>query len=97
MGRLAARWTCTNCGEIWNTISKPTAQAGVCDACGGELAQRPDDRPEAVEVRLDTYRKDTEPLLGYYQNQGVLREIDANRSPDAVFESLVEALETAGA
>ncbi|MHC4997145.1 MAG: adenylate kinase [Planctomycetota bacterium] len=90
--RLTARWTCSGCGEIWNVISKPPSQAGVCDACQGELTQRADDRPEAVTVRLDNYRSQTEPLLGYYRTKGVLREIDANRSPDQVFAGLLEAL-----
>lgn len=92
--RLTARWTCSGCGEIWNVISKPPSRAGVCDVCQGELTQRADDRPEAVTVRLENYRSQTEPLLGYYRSKGVLREIDANRSPDLVFTGLVEQLTT---
>ena len=90
--RLTVRWTCSECGEIWNLVSKPTSQAGVCDTCQGELNQRADDRPEAVTVRLDNYRSQTEPLLGYYRSKSVLREVDADRSPDLVFASLVDEL-----
>ena len=92
MQRLTSRWTCSACGEIWNVISKPTSQAGVCDACQGELTQREDDRAEAVTVRLENYRSQTEPLLGYYRSHGVLREVDASRSPELVFASLVSEL-----
>jgi adenylate kinase len=90
--RLTARWTCSKCGEIWNVVSKPPSQAGVCDACQGELTQRADDRPEAVMARLEVYRTQTEPLLGYFRAKGVLREIDANRSPELVQKSLLDQL-----
>jgi adenylate kinase len=90
--RLTARWTCSACGEIWNVVSKPTSQAGVCDACQGTLTQRADDRPEAVTARLEVYKTQTEPLLGYYRAKGVLREIDADRAPDLVQQSLLDRL-----
>ena len=90
--RLTARWTCSKCGEIWNLVSKPPSQAGCCDKCQGELTQRADDRPVAVTVRLDNYRSQTEPLLGYYRSKEVLREIDADRSPNLVFASLLDEL-----
>ena len=90
--RLTARWTCGNCGEIWNTQTRPPAVAGVCDRCGGALRQRADDRPEAVTERLAVYRLETEPLLDYYSSRSVLLEIDANRSPDLVLADLLAEL-----
>lgn len=89
MGRLTGRRTCSNCGAIWHIEHKPTSKDGICDQCGGELTQRSDDRPEAIGKRLEVYRSQTAPLLAYYGDRGVLREIDANRSPDVVFQELL--------
>ena len=93
VGRLTGRRTCSQCGAIWHCEFKPTQKAGQCDLCDGELTQRPDDRVEVVQTRLDEYRKQTEPLLEYYRSKGVLVEVDANRSPDEVFEELITSLE----
>ena len=90
--RLTARWTCAQCGEIWNQVFKQPRQDGVCDVCQGTLQQRSDDRLEAVSKRLEVYRSQTEPLMGYYRAKGVLREIDANRPPDLAFADLVSDL-----
>ena len=89
MGRLTGRRTCSKCGAIWHIEHKPTSKDGVCDQCGGDLTQRSDDRPEAIGKRLEVYRSQTAPLLAYYGDRGVLREIDANRSPDVVFQELL--------
>jgi adenylate kinase len=90
--RLTSRWTCSRCGTIWNTLFKPPKVAGVCDKCAGTLQQRSDDNPDAVRKRLEVYRLETEPVLGHYRGQGILREIDADRDPDAVFQTLKETL-----
>jgi adenylate kinase len=91
--RLSGRWTCSRCGAIWNTTSKPTRAAGVCDLCSGDLTQRADDRPDAVRKRLDVYETQTAPLLSYYRSRNILMEIDAARSSDEVFQSLLRVLE----
>ena len=93
MGRLTGRRTCSQCGAIWHVEHKPTSQDGVCDNCGGELTQRSDDREEAIGKRLEVYRTQTAPLLAYYGDRGVLREIDANRSPDVVFQELLTQMQ----
>lgn len=93
LGRLTGRRTCSNCGAIWHVTNKPTKVAGVCDLCGGELTQRADDREEAIAQRLVAYREQTAPLLEYYRSRNVLREIDANRSPDVVFEELLTLMQ----
>jgi len=92
-GRLTGRRTCSQCGAIWHVESKPTSKDGVCDLCGGELTQRSDDRAEAIGERLEVYRTQTAPLLAYYGGRGVLREIDANRSPDVVFQELLTQMQ----
>jgi len=93
MGRLTGRRTCSQCGAIWHIEHNPTSKEGVCDKCGGELTQRADDRPEAIGKRLEVYRSQTSPLLAYYRDRGVLREIDANRSPDVVFQELLTQMQ----
>ena len=64
----------------------------MCDACGGELAQRSDDRPEAIGKRLEVYRSQTAPLLAYYRDRRVLRELDADRAPEVVFQELLKLM-----
>lgn len=93
VGRLSGRRTCGKCGAIWHVENRPTKVEGICDACGGELVQRSDDRPEAIGKRLEVYRSQTAPLLAYYGDRGVLREVDANRSPDVVFQELLERMQ----
>lgn len=93
MGRLTGRRTCSNCGAIWHIEHKPTTKEGICDQCGGELTQRSDDREEAIGKRLEVYRSQTAPLLAYYGDRGVLREVDANRSPDVVFQELLTQMQ----
>ncbi len=93
VGRLAGRRTCSNCGAIWHVEHRPTEQDGVCDRCGGELVQRSDDRPEAVGKRLEVYKSQTAPLLAYYRERNILREIDADRSPDVVQEELLSLMQ----
>ncbi|MEC9047325.1 MAG: adenylate kinase [Planctomycetota bacterium] len=93
MGRLTGRRTCSQCGAIWHIETKPTSKDGVCDLCGGELTQRSDDREEAIGKRLEVYRTQTAPLLAYYGDRGVLRELDANRAPDVVFQELLTQMQ----
>ncbi|MBL8725885.1 MAG: adenylate kinase [Planctomycetes bacterium] len=92
VGRLSGRRTCGSCGAIWHIESNPTRVAGVCDACGGALVHRSDDRPEAITKRLEVYRSQTAPLLAYYRDRGLLREVDANRPPEVVFQELLQRM-----
>lgn len=93
VGRLSGRRTCSKCGAIWHVENKPTQRAGICDACSGELVQRSDDRPEAIGKRLEVYRSQTAPLLAYYRDRRVLREIDADRSPEIVYQELLKLMQ----
>ena len=84
--RLTARRTCSSCGSIYHTLYNPPKKAGICDECGGELYQRDDDREETVLSRLEEYEKKTQPLIEYYRNEGLLRDIDGSAEPGEVFE-----------
>ena len=82
--RLAGRRTCARCGAVYHLVFNPSREPGKCDRDGGKLVQRPDDRPEAVEVRLKVYAQQTAPLLDHYRAQRLLRPLDASDSPTAV-------------
>ena len=92
--RLSGRWLCGNCGEIYQEQSRPPQQAGRCDRCGGALIQRDDDKPEVIRQRLDRQRPPRE-LLGYYEGQQKLIEIDGQREMDLVTDDLLAAIERA--
>ena len=72
----------------------PTKKEGICDACGGELILRDDDKPETVEQRLQVYHDQTQPLIDYYKNEGILKEVDGTVDLQDVFEAIVKILET---
>jgi len=91
--RLVGRRNCKSCGAIWHVTTNPTKQAGVCDACGGELVHRSDDRPEAIDKRLHEFHLLTEPLRSYYKSKNLLCVIDANRSPEAIYQELVQLMQ----
>jgi len=92
MARLSGRLVCRNCGRTYHLLFNPPRVPGVCDACGGELYQRSDDTPEAVERRLAIYYEQTEPLLATWQARGLVREIDGNQGVDAVTTEIIDAL-----
>jgi adenylate kinase len=93
--RLTGRRTCAGCGRIYQLESEPPATEGVCDACGGELQQRADDREDVVRNRLEVYREQTEPLVDFYEQRGQLRRIEAVGSVEAVTARAMEILEQA--
>ena len=75
----------------------PPKVEGVCDKCGGELYQRDDDTEATVRNRLEVYRNQTEPLIDYYDQAGVVARIDGAKAPEAVYEDIRVALGPAGA
>ncbi len=91
IARLGGRWICRNCGRLYHERNDPPAQPGICDACGGELYQRDDDRPDVVRARLEKQKPPAD-LIEHYRNAGVLREIDGERPLDDVTASLLEAI-----
>ncbi|HID63157.1 MAG TPA: adenylate kinase, partial [Anaerolineae bacterium] len=92
VARLSGRWICRDCQAVYHTITNPPQQAGRCDACGGELYQRSDDRPETVRRRLEVYFEQTMPLIEYYAERGVLTEVNGDQSIAEVQAALIEAL-----
>jgi adenylate kinase len=93
--RLSGRLTCRAQGHIFHRKFKPPKKAGICDFDGSELYQREDDKPETVKQRIRVYKKQTKPLIDYYQQRGLLFEIDGDQDIDQVTEDLVELLEKA--
>lgn len=92
MRRLTGRRTCKACGEIYNIYDRPPKVDGRCDADGGELVQRADDKPEVIRERLAAYDRQTKTLVDYYRSQGVLHEVDGAASMEAVTASVFSAL-----
>ncbi|HEY50690.1 MAG TPA: adenylate kinase [Dehalococcoidia bacterium] len=90
--RLSGRWLCRQCQTVYNAVNSPPRVAGKCDKCGGELYQRPDDKPETVQKRLDVYFAETAPLIEYYRRQGKLLEIEGEGSVEEVTRRIVSAL-----
>lgn len=90
--RLTGRLMCRSCGQISHKDFSPPKKEGVCDACGGELYQREDDRPEVVENRLEVYHKQTKPLIAFYQHKGALVTVDGNRAKDQVLSTILTDL-----
>ena len=90
--RLAGRRTCPQCGASYHVQDAPPKHEGICDTCGSELVQRPDDTRETVQNRIDVYRRQTEPLVAYYEKEGILFHINGNQSVDAVFDAIQAAL-----
>jgi adenylate kinase len=91
--RLTGRRTCKNCGMMYHIKYKPPKVEGKCDVCGGELYQRPDDNEETVRNRLKVYHEQTAPLIEYYKNKGILREIDGSKSIEEITQQLISILE----
>jgi adenylate kinase len=91
--RLSGRRTCRQCGHVWHQEFDPPRHDGVCDKCGGELFQRDDDQPETIRRRLEVYNENTAPLVGYYDDQGLLVAIEATGPVDGVTKRAVSALE----
>lgn len=89
--RLSARRVCENCGTIYRDTDE-SALTGVCAKCGGHVVQRADDRPEAIRRRLETYERDTEPLLDFYRERGVLVTVDGDQAPDDVTAAIEAAI-----
>jgi adenylate kinase len=91
--RLGGRRTCSN-GHIFHVEFDPPEQEGVCDVCGESLVVRDDDKPDVIRNRLDRYHTETEPLVSYYEERGLLNRIDGSASPDEVYESIRATLAT---
>lgn len=90
--RMSGRRACVGCGATYHIKYNPTKVDNVCDACGKELILRDDDKPETVEKRLNVYHEQTQPLIAYYTEQGILKEVDGTVDMNVVFDAIVDIL-----
>lgn len=90
--RSAGRRVCPKCESVYHVVTNPPRQAGICDKCGTALITRPDDREEVVRTRIDTYERQTAPLVRYYREKGLLREVYASGVIDEISQRVREAL-----
>lgn len=92
--RLTGRRVCRDCGACFHITTMQPKKEGVCDACGGELYQRPDDEEETIANRLDVYDRQTESLVSRYENQGVLVKVDSDQQVAPLVKEVAELLES---
>ena len=88
INRMSGRRACVNCGATYHIVHNPPKVENECDTCNGELILRDDDKPETVKNRLDVYHTQTEPLLKYYTEKGILYTVDGTQDMDTVFDSI---------
>lgn len=94
MERLTGRFICSNCGETYHKLYNPPQEDGVCDVCGGtEFHQRDDDKPETVKKRIEVNEEQTNALVDFYQEKGILRIINGQQAPDDVFADIQQILD----
>ena len=91
--RIIHRQSCPKCGEIYNKKFKPSKVENICDNCNIELKTRADDNEEIAKARFETYYRETEPLIKFYQDKNVLKKIDANGTIDEVWNRLLEVIQ----
>jgi adenylate kinase len=92
--RLSGRRTCVKGGHVYHVEFDPPKREGVCDQDGSRLVQRDDDKPETVEKRLEVYHEQTEPLIQWYSDRGLLRRFDGTRTPEEVHSHVRATLAT---
>ena len=90
--RMGGRRACVSCGATYHIVNIPTKVEGICDKCGKEVVLREDDKPETVQKRLHVYHEQTQPLIDYYKDQGILKSVDGTRPMEAVFADIVQIL-----
>jgi adenylate kinase len=90
--RLSGRRVCATCGTAYNLAFQSTRQPGICDKCGGELVQRPDDTPDAIRKRLQLYSDLTKPLLDFYGSRGLVTTVDGNQHVEIVQQAIIDAI-----
>ncbi len=91
--RLSARWTCSKCKKVYNTLTIPPKEEGKCDIDGEALIQREDDKPETIRARLAQYTEKTAPLINFYKEKGLLKSYDGNVPPKESIEAAEKLIE----
>ena len=90
--RMSGRRVCEACGSSYNVEALPPRVEGICDNCGGKLIQRKDDTPETVRERLKVYHTETEPLVGFYAQRGLLRSVAVNGTKEETAQAILAVL-----
>ena len=93
--RLSSRRVCQECGAIYRE-SDVEAISGTCSNCGGDVVQRDDDQPDSIRRRLESYERDTEPLLAFYEVRGLLVTVNGDQTPDAVTAAIEKVVRERG-
>lgn len=92
VNRMGGRRACLSCGATYHVEFNPTKAEGICDACGAQTVLRDDDKPETVQKRLTVYHDQTQPLIDYYKNQGILKSVDGTQPMETVFNAIAGIL-----
>lgn len=92
INRMSGRRACLNCGATYHIVYNPSKVAGICDVCGDKLVLRDDDQPETVKKRLTVYHDQTQPLIDYYKEAGVLANVDGTQDMEKVFADIAAVL-----
>ncbi len=92
INRMSGRRACLACGATYHITHVPPKQEGICDRCGKELVLRDDDKPETVKNRLEIYHEQTQPLIDFYTEKGVLKTVDGTVPMNEVFDAIVAIL-----
>ena len=90
--RMSGRRACVDCGATYHIVYKPSKVEGICDVCGDKLVLRDDDKPETVKKRLSVYHDQTQPLIDYYKEAGVLANVDGTQDMEKVFSDIAAVL-----
>ena len=92
LSRMSGRRVCEACGSSYNVVAVPPRVEGICDNCGGKLIQRKDDTPETVHERLKVYHTETEPLVDFYRQRGLLRPVRSADTKEGTTQAILAAL-----
>jgi adenylate kinase len=95
IGRLSSRRVCQECGTIYKDTDV-AAISGTCEVCGGDVVQRSDDKPEVIRQRLETFERDTLPLLSFYESRGILVKVNGDQAVEKVAADIDELLHGRG-
>lgn len=92
INRMSGRRACVSCGNTYHIVYNPPKTEDVCDVCGQKLILRDDDKPETVKKRLAVYHEQTQPLIEYYEKEGVLANVDGTQDLNKVFSDITAIL-----
>ena len=90
--RMSGRRACLNCGATYHIVNIPPKKEGICDACGKELVLRDDDKEETVKNRLSVYHDQTQPLIDFYTERNILKNVDGTVDMKDVFKAITDIL-----